>query len=616
MIPKFELTHYSRNSAFKKVEEWLPQDFSSQDSILGECLPPEFGSAILQEAQQRLASKNNNNDCLKALEEKTFMIYDIVSNILDGDNFKISTRYNFTDKLKSEILYGLRVEGYRVGESDFYDIIRVAEAVRDKKFIRQPIKLKDGEQFRHASLNCYDYEHLKKEMNTLSSTIGINNVMSYCRTLYNIYMESLNNENADYPGRHLSYNRIGGIRPDSAQRYQRLRMIDEILCSNKENRFYSLDEMEEEIKNLSKSYGISIKNNKSISESQFGHLYNILKQLISIEHSSENSKIYKRDVFETEKRESDSVNKSKNNGARRYKRLPNGKRVSAFTVDIALNEVYLLRKEIGMIRAKYFHDDKTLFESMFPLISTLGYMEDIAIGKYMDKDLLADINQTDLKLVAYKLLKYNELKKKTKQLISLRIPISIKKGEKRHTVYPIAIKEDSNKWVLVAKLNRSKHPIIISPEELDQNFEALSESFYEDDSCKITDQFIGTGDFILDQPFNIVLELTEKGLQEVEKKNSPFQTLSPHIERSQNRYYGDYEKAGTVSMRQVFVNEDFLQEIYKLDKTAKFISIGPDLLKKHYEQFFEKAAGQSWIPLENRPVTSRRVRERKPNINE
>lgn len=616
MIPKLELSHYSRYSAFKKVEEWLPQEFSSQVSILGECLPPEFGNVFLQKTQQRLASKNNDIEYQKTLEEKTIRIYDIVSDILNGDKFKISTRYIFTEQQKSEILYVLQIEGYRVTKSDFYDIIRVAESVRDKKSTRQKIRLNDGEEFRHASLNCYDYERLKVEMNCLVSIIGMNNVMLYCRTLYNIFMESLNNENADYPGRHLPYNKIGGIRPESVQRYQRLRMIDEILCANKENRFYSLDEMEAEIKKLSKSYGISIKDNQSISESQFGHLYNILKQLICIEHSSNSTKAYKRDVFETEKRKDTSSHQLKNRGARRYKKLPDGKRLSAFTVDIALREIYHLREEIGMIRAKYFCDDRIKFASLFPLISTLGYTEEIAIGGDIDDGLLTDIDQTDLKLVVYKSLKYAELKKKVKELISIRVPISIVKGNKRETVYPIAIKEDSDKWVLVAGSNRSKRPLLISPEELDQSFDVLPESFCDGKSYKITDHFIGTKDFLLDKPLDIVIDLTEKGLQELENKNSPFRLLSPQIERLQNRYYGDYEKAGKVSMKQVYVNEDFLHEVYQLDKTAKFISIKPESLRSIYEQYFEKVAGKKWISLENRAVTSRRVRERRTQIEE
>lgn len=628
MIPELEISHLSREFAYKKVEEWIQLDYpslESNNSNLGECLPPEYGTVLLHENQRRIIAKKNEKERKKTLEEEIFRIYNIILNILGGDKFKVSTRYNWDDIEKSNIIRELQCEGYRVDYFDFYDIIKIAESVKENKTFTKPFELKKGENFRHASLNCFDYERLKDEMRCLETIIGITKIKKECKTLYNIYMEALNNENSDYPGRHLPYNRIGGIRSDSAQRYQYLRMIDEILCSNTDNRFFTFEQMEAEIRKLAKYYGIQYQKNRmqnwidfenySFTPSQFKHAYNILKQLICIEHTSGKTTTYERNVFDTEQKSDATSGKFKESGALRYKTLTNGrKRLSAFTVDISVHEISLLRKEIGTVRAKYFGDERENFASMFPLIATLGYTEEIALDQDFGEEMLYDINQTDLKLVVYKSLKYAELKKKIKEVISLQLPISIKKGDEWQTVYPMSIKEDSGKWTVIAKAENINRPILISPEILEQTFETHSESFKVDGSFKIENHFIGTGDFIMDDPQDIVLELTYAGMKEVDNKKSVFMDLSPTIEWTFKRKTDGYRRAGLIRLNHVYINEDFLHAVFRLDCTGKLRSIEPECVRSLYKDYFVKWAGQEWRHIDDRPLGNKYIKIKKSKL--
>ena len=626
MIPELELSHHSRHSVYNKVAEWLPNyQYEQEDQDLQLGLPPEFGLISLQQARHRLEDKYSEEDRQRTLEEKTFQLYDTVLEIFGGDKFKISTSYNCTDEEKSNILTALRCHGYHVTEDDFFDIMRVAKVVRDKKYFRNPIRLNDGENFRHASLNCYDFARLKKEMGILESIIGIFKIKTHCHTLYRIYMEALNNENSVYPGRHLTYKKIGGIKPPSAQRYQILRMIDEILCSNIHDKFYTREELEAEINKLAKSKDVQFSRNKqwidfenySFTDTQFNKSFFILKQLISIEHTAGKTTAYERDVFDTIKEKGSPSGKFKNRGAVRYKKQANGTRLSAFTVDIAVQEINCLRKEIGTIRAQFFNDDRDRFASMFPLISALGYTEELVLDQESDdEEILNDISETDLKLIVYKSLKYTELKKKVKEVISLRLPITIKKGDDWQTVYPIGIKEYSGKWTVIAKAENISRPILISPEVLDQTFETYTESFAEDSSVRIEDHFIGTGDFIMDDPQDVVLELTDSGMKEFERKRTGLLSLSPTINRTLKRKIDNCRKAGDVCFKQVYINEDFLKEIFDLDRTAKLRSIEPECVRNLYESYFAKWAGQTWRHIEDRPRSSKYIKINKSAISE
>ena len=156
--------------------------------------------------------------------------------------------------------------------------------------------------------------------------------------------------------------------------YQILRMIDEILCSNVHDKFYTREELEAEIRELAKSKEVQFRKNNqwidfenySFTDAQFDKCFFILKQLISIEHTAGKTTAYEREVFDTIKERGSASGKFKNKGAIRYKKQSNGKRLSAFTVDIAVQEINCLRKEIGTIRAQFFNDDRDRFASMFP----------------------------------------------------------------------------------------------------------------------------------------------------------------------------------------------------------------------------------------------------------
>ncbi len=303
MIPTYELRYNSVKSAYDKVAGWLQETdnlYYLQDESLNQrnedlslSLPPELLGGLRSSRARRNGKQEGPAINKELIELKTERLYDIVLEVVGGDRFRISPRGRFSQEEKSAIIGALSREGYKVEPNDFFDIIAVAEAVVNKGSIRMRSTTDTNETYRHASLNCYDYLRLKEEMNLLADTVGLRHIKMYCPTLIRIYEEAVRNEEDEYPGRHLPYNRIGGIRAGSDKRYQCLRMMDEILCSNSSDEYFTNEEMEAKIKELAKSRKIEFRQAKewrgceecSFSESDISHLYDILKQLNSIDNS-------------------------------------------------------------------------------------------------------------------------------------------------------------------------------------------------------------------------------------------------------------------------------------------------------------------------------------------
>lgn len=650
MMPLYEMVSASKREIREKVARWLPrpaeavtEELDGGLGDLGLSLPPELCGGFRNVLKRRpapivkssasAAERNivdNNGDEIShaVLKDAVSKIYEIFLNVLEGDRFRISSRYDYSAEEKDKILDALRKEGFRIPESEFYEVVKVVETVKEKKISRGDFSLKDDMDSRHASLNCYDYEELKKEMYILESEIGIRRIEVNSPTLYRIFMEALNNEDSSYPGRHLRCDRIRVHNEKSAARYQCLRLIDEILCSNTKDYYFDLGEMEAAIKKLANSYGLRYRetikgpwrdfDTFSLTESEFGHLYNILKQLINVEHTSGNVRNCERDVFEFIRRNTPSDGKFKNPGARRYMKMPDGRRLSAFAVDISVDELFRLRKEIGTIRAKFFSNNRERFESKFPLISILADSEDIIKSEVLSDRFLRNLGEkaTDLRLAVYKSLKYSEIKKKVEKLMELRLPISIKKGNDWQTVFPVSIKESLDTWVLIGNMAKDNRAVLISPEEIYQTFEAQNDLLNKQESLRREYRFIGTGDFLLDEPLDITIELTDQGLETIENENSAFRGLSPRLKRRTRPVINQYHKAGIITLEQVYINEDFLYEVFRLDKTAKFVSIEPEAVHKLYVQFFEKTTGMRWRHIDDRPQSSKRIRFKKAKIEE
>ena len=114
----------------------------------------------------------------------------------------------------------------------------------------------------------------------------------------------------------------------------------------------------------------------------------------------------------------------------------------------------------------------------------------------------------------------------------------------------------------------------------------------------------------------VFLELTYAGMKEVDKKNSAFTDISPNIEWTISRKIDGYRRAGLVRLNQVYINEDFLQEIFRLDCTGKLRSIEPECFSKLYKSYFVKWAGQEWRHIDDRPVGNKYVKINKSKLNE
>lgn len=614
MIPRYDLTLYGANSAFKKVAEWLPTVSNYENQTLGLGLPNDFGCMAALSHARRTVTNHAKPDP-EYLKEKTQELYNIVLKTLGGNEFRLPGRFysNFPDSDKHSIITALQSAGFNVNENDFIDIIQIARTVRNNNGTPKRSSFNPDQEFRHASLNCYDYDRLKSEMKDLAEAVGYGALEENCSTLMKIVREAAEGEMENgkpkpYPGRHLPFNKIMGR---SSWRYQCLRLMDEILCTSQ----YHLDynEMVTEIRKKAKEYNISGKSTKykgmvdidniPISETSLKKYYVNLSELINVEHTHGKKKKYNRDVYE------DGVR------GHLYKKYKGDIRLRAFTVDISVQEAVHLREEIGVLRVKHFGDNKDYFAEHYPLVSMLGYMEELSL----DDDAANLVNQltgTDIATVNYKPSEFLALKNKVQQIIDSKMPVGVKKGDDWELLIPLSIKEDKDKWVLLAKEPDSPTLRLITPDIILHTIPSeIDELITYEWNAPDTDRLIGIGKLLKEEPYQVTLELTDAGIEDINSKDSVFFPLKPRTDRMSLMSFGRYSR-GTRASFKVYINEDFLSELFRLDKTAKLISVEPMEINELYERYYEMRMGKKRIPLEDRPLSMKTLKEPKKGTKE
>ncbi len=591
------------NAAIEKVAQWAHINYSpdkNEDYPLGWSLPPELSRNRYACFKPSRLSKEPEQDRDK-LKKLALKLYQTVMDVLGNDGFRVSG-HNFSDKEKSDIITSLSAQGLNISEDDVYDIMEVTRAIRDYYHNLNTRPKTTPRQLRHASLNCYDYDRFKAEMKALAEIVGHRILERDCPKLVRITREAAEGENNAYPGRHLPF-KIRGEKDRHAWRYQCLRWMDEILYTSDD--FINNVEMVNLIRNKALENGIDVTNN--ISESSLKKLYSILSELINVEHTQERKEKYRRSVYEP---------RGTNTAGHKYKIYKGDKKLSAFMVDISIPEASHLRREIGRLRAQYFDDNREYFAEKFPTIALLGYMEELPMMGDDNPRLLNHLTMTDLVTVNYKPSELPELKKKVKQAVELHMPIAVKKNDGWEMLSPISIKEDRVKWVLIAKSLDSNILRIITPDLLKHTFNTDSSSSSEENSDLFANNIIGISPLIFDKPYQVTLELTKEGINDIHSNNSALSQIEYEVSTPVRTYYDQSTTDSRLVSFTIYLNDDFLNDLFRFDKTAKLISIEPAEVNDIYEEYFGKRMGKQRIPLQDRAPSMKTLKEPKKNLNE
>ena len=306
MIPVWK--EHCTLSAISKVQEWL-QPWTNKDPNAREDraqISPDLSETLFEnEFQNRCLGSRESRDNLCELNEKITLLYRIVLEAYNGDESKLSEgrmRHSSGRDWNTfeHIIDALRRESFDVDIHDIGDIIGIACAVRDD-YITLPLQQEDVElQFRHASLNCFDFERFKIEMERLREITRFGNTYTRRKCLMEIYRSAISNEDRAYPGRHLKFDKIDGT---TSTRYKCLRILDEILCTS--HRALSNDEIRNKVIKRAKILGIYSEtpqagkiSDEDLTDTKLKKLFYLLSQLINVEFNGKKKNSYKRVVFE------------------------------------------------------------------------------------------------------------------------------------------------------------------------------------------------------------------------------------------------------------------------------------------------------------------------------
>ena len=224
----------------------------------------------------------------------------------------------------------------------------------------------------------------------------------------------------------------------------------------------------------------------------------------------------------------------------------------------------------------------------------LGRMEKLGRGVEDDTVVINKVKESDLRTVNYKNPEFLELKKRIENIISLKLPLILKQDTQCVTVFPIAIKEDGEKWSLVVREYDKDQVLVISPVELSELIVKENPHPVEVKDSELATHIIGTGKLEYGIPFDVELVLTEKGAEELVKKDSPFAPMNPYVSAYHDGNYEAGNSRRKVAKFKAYINRDLLSELLSLDCRGHLISVSadPPELAGLYGAYFEQVIGR------------------------
>lgn len=459
-----------------------------------------------------------------------------------------------------------------------------------KEFMRESIERITR---RPASFNCYDYIRLKDEMMRLNN-VSPEDALK-CKKILALIAEVKQAEidNPEYPVRPFPFDRVESKSPWA---YQCLRMMDEILYTTPnaipsvptdENCLSSADTMQGRIESACRKYCIEYKN---VSQDSLKKYFAYLRNLINVEFNGDFRKAYAND----------GVYEYHSSHGHKYAMMKNRReRVTAFKLCFSLSEARIMQREINsvikLLLAKGYISGRDSFKAEFPLLATLADIDKYNPSALPGRKRLNSIDgkqSSSLYTLNYLPPEEPAVKEKVRKALEStpRLDINIESGHRQGTYSPISINEQGLSWSLLARDINSHKLYNIQPNEFGKNFTLCSHDNTSDiyfQHSQFEDNVIGLGDFHLDRDLcRIKLFLSGSGFEKLSQETDPLYPLIDKLDRVTDGYYCRHPKG--VAYISVYVNDDFFEEVYRLDRNKHIEDIAPEDVKSGYVDFLNR----------------------------
>lgn len=574
----FELyAEVSSRSNNKKENEkpYLNMSDGLRHAIPSEFFNPPHRQTVQTQRPKRSIARKKEKNSRKTLPADNLNLDEMLVSVFKEDPYKMSD----DSPILKTLIKKLHDSGFNVDSDQSKWTLEAFEVV-----IRQTIESLSS---RPASLNCYDYIRLKDEVGRVSELDD--SFAETCQQLMRLIKEVDDAENSgeEYPVRHFPFDRI---KCKSPWAYQCLRMMDEILyttpspiqsVSTDYNVLSPIHTMSGKIADACKKYGIEF---QTVSEDALKKYYVTLRNLINVEFTGDFRKTYSNDgVYEY----------SSSHGHKYAKMRNSEQRVTAFKLCFSLSEARLMQSELQNIIdsqiARGLISGPEEFSKQFPLLNTLA-----DIDKYNPKIALSRnlINSTSGKQTSslytlnYLPPEEPEVKMKVKAALIPSNPkaINIPLGEKAGTYLPISLNEQGLSWSLLAQNINNGLLYNLQPKDFGHSL-TLSEIDSKQMILAPEENVIGLGDFYFDRKLcNVSITLTESGYKKLNQESDPLYPLVERFERDKS--YSSRPKG--IAYLSLYINDDFFEELHRLDRNKHIKDIAPQNIKDAYTAFLRR----------------------------
>lgn len=547
MIPKELLKKARKIRSHHSIDDDSSRDISISHPLpLG--IPNEFKHSIdIQSINDELAYDKR--------------LYELVCDVFEGI-VPEKKKGDFSPVEKEELVVSLNNNGYYFSLNEFYTPIKAAREYQKKQ------RWHTG--FRPAIFNDDDYSKLKDEIENLSNEIGTDAFVTACPTLAPIMAKAKENEGSDYPGRRLPLDNFR-----DRKRYIYLRIMDEILYTSEGG----VRDKDMKAQIIDKA-GPIIDSDKEIKDEALKKYYSILSHLISVDRN-----LYERDVFDTQ-----------NSRCKKYKKPEEagGRKFMAFYLELSLDECNNIAKEISNLPWNKISGD-------YPLLNALTNLNPIINNENINVPYeykSREIKETGLINILYQQAEDRALKRAVRKAVKNG---NLIKGNGK-TFIPINILEKgSTIWSLLSKDFSTGKIKVLTQKDFAEGYHISKETAPNLQDVETEYPIVGTSELMDSRLYDVTLRLTSAGVYHIRKlvHNRPTQTDSISHFLTRREYDLSF---------QIYLNNDFFDQLYFLDKSGNLINLGPEDVLMKYEEYFRNKHGEIRIPYEERPERNKRLK--------
>ncbi|MDE6513919.1 MAG: hypothetical protein K2L05_07035, partial [Muribaculaceae bacterium] len=518
-----------------------------------------------------------------------------VCDFFEGDTVQLSRR-KFSDEEKAALISHLNHSGMNLTNEQFHEVLTIARSENRK---RQSETIPNGFMARYISLNNYDFDELKKEYCSIADKIDAGELRKLCPTLTQIIDETENSKDEEYPGRHLPIEFIEGR---TAWRYQCLRIMDRKLFTAPYA--VSNEEMERHIFAECKRLGIKLpasmwdkyqQDGVGVLQEVLKRNYAILSELISTERRQK----YGRTAYRGGVR-GHIYSAANADGA-------DGPRVTAFKSMFTFDEAVRLRRELDSLSVLHFSGRKSDFDDSYPLLSVLRVLERIAKSPRAFKTRVCKACYTDLLTIDYRPGRMHQIKKNIERAISNKMNIEVEVDNRLDIFYPLVVRTEGTNWALLAINVESQKISMLQPEQLANAKIADYGKVPDYEEVDYRSHIVGLSNPEDKEIKSVVIAVTEIAYNELTRwgSDSRLARLKPTFRESVRMPVNSRLRSCYRFQIEVYLNDDFFEEMLSLDRRACLVSIEPEEILDCYKLFFREKTGREWVPLSERNGTGR-----------